>query len=182
MKKSRIIILILSLSLILFSCTKESFSLSSSVLTRNITVMPSSRTEEAVLRVALEEDGDSDAVYTFLLVSPDGDLRWEGKLEKSGEYYYSPSLGITPGASFTDGEYSLYVYSSLGTTVDEKVTISKEEGNYTYGNASSKDSASVVFYDREEFVTDTLEDADYAVITYRDRYSNSITLRVEFNL
>ncbi len=182
MKKSRTVLPILIFSLFLFSCTKESFSLSSSSLTRNITVMPSSRSEEAVLRVELEEEEESGAVYTFLLVSPDGDLRWEGRLEKSGEYYYSPSLSITPGASFEEGEYSIYVYSSLGTTVDGKVTIAKEEGNYTWENASLKDSASVVFYDREEFVTSTLPDADYAVITYRDRYSNSITLRVEFNL
>lgn len=181
MKKSRIILLLLLLSFVLFSCTKESFSLSSSLLSRNINVSPSFSCQEAVLRVALETEEESDAVYSFLLVSPDGDLRWEGKLEKSGGYYYSQSLGITPGATFEEGEYTLYIYSSMGSSVEEKVTLQKEEGNYSYFNASSKNGAETVFYDREEFVTDGIDDADYAVITYRDRYSNNITLRVEFN-
>lgn len=45
-----------------------------------------------------------------------------------------------------------------------------------------KNDASVVYYDREGFVVGEDEESDRAVVTYSDRYSNRITLRVEFNI
>lgn len=179
MKKSSILLIFL-LSVLLFSCTKESFSLSSSILYRNITVTDDMKEEEAVLRLSLSSEKDDES-YTFLLVSPSGELRWEGKLVKRDGRYYSPALGITRGARFEEGDYSLYIYSASGTTLSVTVPLQKEEGDYTLSNAMRKNDASVIYYDREGFVVGEDEESDFAVVTYSDRYSNRITLRVEFN-
>lgn len=136
--------------------------------------------EEAVLRLSLSSEKDDES-YTFLLVSPSGELRWEGKLVKRDGRYYSPALGITRGARFEEGDYSLYIYSASGTTLSVTVPLQKEEGDYTLSNAMRKNDASVVYYDREGFVVGEDEESDFAVVTYSDRYSNRITLRVEFN-
>lgn len=178
MKKSSILIFLLSL--LLFSCTKESFSLSSSLLYRNISVSDGMREEEAVLSLSLSSAKDDES-YSFLLVSPSGELRWEGGLVKRDGLYYSDALGLTRGARFEEGEYSLYIYSSSGTTLSVTVPLRKEEGDYTFESALRKDDVSVVYYDREGFVVGEDEESDFAVVTYSDRYSNRITLRVEFN-
>lgn len=151
-------------------------------MSRNITVADGLREEEAVLKLSLSSESDKDVTYTFLLVSPDGDLRWEGKLEKNGSFYYSDALGITQSARFEEGEYSLFVYSSMGTSIEKKIPLQKEEGDYTFENASGKNDAEVIYYDREGFEVDEDEESDRAVIRYSDRYSNSITLTVEFNV
>lgn len=180
MKKSRLILIGL-LSLVLLSCTKESFSLSSYLLYRNIYVSDDGRKEEAVLKLSLSSPSDDES-YTFLLVSPDGDLRWDGRLEKNGSYYVSDTLGITDGAAFEEGDYTIYIYSASGSEVDASIPMQKEEGNYTFDNASRKDDADIVYYDREGFTVSEGEEADRAVVKYTDRYSNRITLRAEFNL
>lgn len=136
--------------------------------------------EEAVLSLSLSSEKDDES-YTFLLVSPSGDLRWEGKLVKRDAVYYSDALGITRGARFEEGEYSLYIYSASGTTLSVTVPLQKEEGGYTLENALRKNDASIVYYDREGFVVGEDEESDRAVVTYSDRYSNRITLGVEFN-
>lgn len=180
MKKSKLL-LILILSLVIISCSKESFSLSSSLLYRNISLTEEGRREEAVLKLSLSS-ASGDETYTFLLVSPDGDLRWEGSLTLSGSFYTSDTLGITEGARFEEGEYRLYIYSSSGSELDRTISLQKEEGDYSFSNASSKDDAVITYYDREGFEINADEEADWALIRYSDRYSNSITLRTEFNV
>lgn len=180
MKKSSIL-LIFILSVLLFSCTKESFDLSSSLLYREITVTDEMREEATLLKLSLSSEKE-DETYSFLLVSPSGELRWEGGLVKRDDFYYSDTLGITKGARFEEGDYSLYIYSASGTTLSITVPLQKEEGDYTLDNALKKDDACVVYYDREGFEVRADEESDWARVTYTDRYSNKITLRVEFNV
>ena len=180
MKKSKLL-LILIFSLVLLSCSKESFSVSSSMLYRNISLTEEGRRENAVLELSLSSSG-SDETYSFLLISPDGDLRWEGSLTQSGSFYTSDTLGITDGARFEEGEYRLYIYSSSGSELDRTIPLQKEEGDYTFTNASSKDDAVITYYDREGFEINADGEADWALIRYSDRYSNRITLRTEFNV
>lgn len=177
------ILLVSIFILLLVSCSGEDFSLSSPLLYRNITIGEEGRrSEEAVLRVSLSAPSGSDAVYTFLLVSPSGELRWEGSLERSGEYYLSSPLGITPSARFEEGEYTLYVYSNIGNSVSETISLQKEEGGYTLESVRNHDDASVTMYDRQGFTVEDEAEADWVHATYTDRYSNWVDLRLEFNL
>ena len=102
----------LLLSLLLFSCSRSSFTLSSSRLMEG--------KEGLTVSVNTEGEGE-DEEFSFILVSPDSDLKWEGKLRGKEGSFYSDELLITPGASFPKGEYELIVSSSKGTDVSEKV-------------------------------------------------------------
>lgn len=171
--------LILVFLLLLFSCSRESFSLSGERLSRTIIMKGEERKEEVVISLSLSGNADDD--YSFLLISPSKDLRWEGKLQNNGSSYVSDTLGITPGASFEEGDYTLYVYSSNGSSTENTLTMAKEEGNYTYSNALSKNDASLTFYDRDGAVVDNIIDAARAYITYTDRYSNKIKLTIDMD-
>lgn len=177
------ILLVCIFILLLVSCSGEDFSLSSPLLYRNIKVDENGRTEEAVIRVGVSAPSGSEAIYTFLLISPSGELRWEGSLDRMGEYYFSSPLGITPSAHFEEGEYTLYVYSNVGNTVTDIVKLQNEEGDYTLDSIRrNHDEVSITMYDREGFIIDDEAEADWVHVTYTDRYSNNIDLRLELNL
>ncbi len=175
--RNKLLILFCALFILLFSCSRKSFSLSRESLTRTFVIEGETRKEEALLSFSPNEEGE----YTFLLLSPSGDLSWEGKLEKKGEFYSSDSLGITPGASFEEGEYTLYIYSDNGSSIKSSVRIAKEEGEYSYSNAIKKNDASLTLYDSNNNVVDDIVNADRAYISYTDRYSNRVELTIEFD-
>lgn len=170
-------IFLLLFVVLLFSCTKEGFTLYSTKLYRNIEIDGGKRREDIVIETDLDEKNQSERRYTYLLSSPDGDLRWEGELTLKDGRYLSDPLLLTPGALFEDGEYTLYIYSDGGTSETISVNIAKEEGDYSYENASKKNDAVVTYYDSEENKVDSPVDDGYAVITYTDRYSNKIKLK-----
>lgn len=164
---------------LLFSCTKESFTLHSTRLIRNIEIDGDRRSENIVIEAEIEEKDGENGRYTYLLTSPDGDLRWDGELEKSGGCCISDELYITPLALFDEGEYTLYIYSDGGTSESVSVSLQKEEGNYSYDNAVKKDDADVHYYDSDRKMVENPSDAAYVEVTYTDRYSNRIKLRTE---
>ncbi len=175
--KNKAILLAIAFLLLIVSCSSDSFSLSSVSLRRNIDMTGEVKKEEAVL--SFDINGvDVDSAYTFLLVSPSGDLRWEGKVDTSGGKSSVDTLSITPGASFESGTYTLYVYSSGGGEVDTTLDIAREEGNYTYENISKKNDAVIKYYDSMSFETDESK-ATWAVAEYTDRYSNRIKIIVD---
>lgn len=177
-KASAIFIFLLAL---IVSCTSEDFTLSAVSLTRNIDMTGEVKKEEAVLSFNINGKESDDISYTFLLVSPSGDLRWEGKVSKNGESGSADTLSITPGASFEDGEYTLYVYSSSGSEVEIPLEISRVEGNYTYENALTKNSASIRYYNSTSEEVDGPQGATWALIEYSDRYSNRVKFIADLN-
>lgn len=184
MRKGKVknkLLLILMLVMLFVSCSGEEFTLSSPTLTRDITIENDARREEAEIRLSISSQSGSDDTYTFLLVSPSGTLRWEGGLEKSGDCYTSPSLGITPSASFEEGEYSLIVYSGSGETVTIPVVMAGEEGDYSFGNIKKHEGAEITMYDSQGSVVEDENNAVSGDIKYRDRYSNNIRIHLEFD-
>lgn len=173
MRNKALFLFIFLLSLIV-SCSSEDFTLSSVSLSRNIDMTGDVKKEEAVLSFDIVSNESSETGYTFLLVSPSGDLRWEGGVTKSGEKCSLDTLSITPGASFEEGIYTLYVYSSSGSEGEKEIEIAREEGNYTYENALTKNSASIRYYNSLSMEVDDASDADWALIEYSDRYSNKV--------
>ncbi len=169
----------LLLVLTLFSCSRESFSVPSLTLKRDITLENGIREENALLSASIK-DGDGTADYSFLLVSPDSDLRWEGRLMKmSGDddMYSSDLLGITEGALLEDGSYEVFIYSSLGPTFRKEVEISREEKDYSYEKARTKDDVLITFYGLDGEKTESAGDAVKADADYTDRHGNRIHLR-----
>ena len=99
-------------SILLFSCSKSSYTLSSSRI---------SEEKEGIVLYVTTEGEREDEEFSFSLLSPDSDLRWEGKLKGKNGSYSSEKLLITPGASFPRGEYTLVLSSSYGSDVSDKV-------------------------------------------------------------
>ena len=178
MKHKVIYILSFLLLILLLSCTSESFTISDAIFTRNISIAEDGRREEGVINLSIKEESDNDKTYTFRMVSPDGDLSWEGKLEGNSEMYCSQPLSITPSAIFPEGEYTLYIYSSLGSSKDIKLEINKVESKL--GSLSDLPlNSKVTMFERDSSQTENIEDADWAIIEYQDRYLNNITIREE---
>lgn len=110
----KILFIVLTSLVLLFSCTREDFSISSATF----------RETEGGRIISLYIDSDSDDSYSFILTSPDGDLRWEGSLKEEREGVLSSDvIAITPSASFPKGGYSLIIHSSSGSDVNSEVKI-----------------------------------------------------------
>ena len=105
---------VIALMLLLFSCSKEEFSVASLSLHSNdsISIEEGRERRDSVLILSASLS-DEDASYSFRAVSPDGDLSWEGPFDGSG--VRRAELEITPGASFPEGTYSIIIYSDKGT-------------------------------------------------------------------
>lgn len=112
-------LLIIALSILLFSCEKSGFDFSSP----SLHLERRNSVERLSFRVSLDDEQSS---YFATIASPDGLLRWQGNLEK-GDDTYSLILEITPGASFSPGEYSFVIYSSGGVEKSGSVSFLREE-------------------------------------------------------
>ena len=104
---------LLALSLLLlFSCSKEEFSVISLSLSSETAVYIDKdggrETDEKVFLDGVLE-GNEDDSYSFRLSSPDGDLVWED------DFNPPVAIELTPGAVFPLGAYSITVYSTNGT-------------------------------------------------------------------
>lgn len=172
------------IAIVLFGCVKEGFSVDSIDISRTISAtvdtdgILSDITETASISSVISP---SDKKYTFRLVSPDGDLAWEGSLK--GSRRTSEELLITPGASFPEGEYSVIIYSEEGLTYSDTIVLpSSDLSNNPYldstGNLINGKGSDVLYY-FEDKETENKDSAEYAVINYRDRYGNIIRLRSE---
>lgn len=131
-----------------------------------------------MLSISIETKNDDS--FTFNLISPSRDLTWSGTLEKNGDYYKA-SLLLGESAIFEEGEYELIVTSSSSSSLSQSLEISKREDIVSYSSHSyffTKED----FFDRDGEKIENIENADYVIFSYFDRYSNNVTIREEFNI
>lgn len=178
--KIRLIIISLIFLLFFSSCTKDTFSVIDSSLTLKSEYNTSplySKREELKIDVSLENEDDES--YSFRLLDPSGDLVWEGELEREGgEKYSSSPLAITPSASFPLGEYKLYIYSSSGSSHESTVKLKKDEKILSL-NSNLDENVKVTLFERDGSVTEKMEEADWLLLSYLDKYGNSYLVREE---
>ena len=86
----RLVPFLLILSILLFSCSRSSFTLSGVSFIED---------EEGCKIRAYLDNGDEDEDYSFILTSPDGDLVWKGEFSLERDRLTSESLLLTPGAT-----------------------------------------------------------------------------------
>ena len=124
-------LIILMILLLLFSCSKEEFSVSSLSLRSDslITIADGKTTRDETLTLSASFS-DDEAVYTFRVVSPDEDLVWEGTMDGSG--VREAGLELTPGASFPEGSYSVIFYSDKGTVYSGSAEYSGSRNEYPH--------------------------------------------------
>ena len=187
--------LLLIAAMLLFSaCAEEEFTLSglSIAMERKASSDASGLTDEnAVLRISAEVS-QPGSIYTFRLVSPDGDLVWEGAMnavEEGSDILVSDPAEITAGALFPEGEYSLIIYSDSGTEVSDTVSFSYEHSLRHFQDGELIGNADVAEYDaagnllRSKSRTEGYlipHDAASAAITYIDSEGNSTEITESF--
>lgn len=108
-----ILYLLLAGALLSMSCQGSSFTVLSAELSHETRLVVS---EESVLydrsAVVLSFSSSVEDEYTFSLVSPSGDMSWEGAFSCTDGEYVSEELLVSSSASFEKGLYSYYIYSS----------------------------------------------------------------------
>lgn len=176
--------------MLLFSCTKEEFTVSSLSLGSESTVTiedgNAHRSSHLYLSASLS---DEEAQYTFRAVSPDGDLVWEGPFDGSGVRRIE--LEITPGALCPTGTYSIAIYSDKGTEYSGTLEYRREEGYPYYGPEGLTMDANTVESDVNGLVVGRglrakgHRPSPYAAsaeIKREDRYGNSIEVFDDLSL
>ncbi len=177
--------------LLLFSCAEEQFSVSSLSLDmeREVSVASSGDSSEHNTLYVSASFSSPDNVYTFRLVSPDGDLSWEGAFPGSGSSRTSDPAEITDGAVFPEGEYSIMIYSDNGTEVSDTITLSYDSVFRTFISGELSGSAFVTEYAADGSVIDAGEraegyraspEASSALIEYTDSRGNDVNLSQSF--
>ena len=187
--------LLLIAAMLLFSaCAEEEFTLSglSISMERKASADAGGVTEETALLRISAEVSHPESIYTFRLVSPDGDLVWEGAMnaeEEGSDTLVSDPVEITAGALFPEGEYSLIIYSDSGTEVSDTASFSYEHSLRHFQEGRLSGNADVAEYDAdgnllrsESRAGDYLiaPDAASAVITYTDSEGNSTEVTESF--
>ena len=171
--------------LLLSSCAKEQFTVSSLSLSTDsgIHIQSSGRVDRNE-KMKLSASFDRAADYSFRLVSPDGDLVWEGSM--SGE---SADIDITPGATFPEGSYKALFYSSEGTEYSTEIVYHgiPEYAFYTekglsapsYTEEFSADAVRIG-YGRRERGWKPSENASYSLIEAEDGWNSTVHVRQDF--
>lgn len=173
------------LAVMLCSCNQEQFDVSSlSLVSDSEIVLPldgnARRKEKLVLSAAFSLDEDQ---YSYKVISPEGELVWEGNFEGSG--IRSAELEITDGARFPQGIYSYIFYSDQGTELSGDIEYKADE-SYPYYTPQGLSASSYV----EEFDADGRrvaygnknagegfsEFASTASFDYIDRYGNRYSI------
>ena len=181
---------VIALMLLLFSCSKEEFSVSSLSLHSNdsISIEEGRERRDSVLILSASLS-DEDASYSFRAVSPDGDLSWEGPFDGSG--VRRAELEITPGASFPEGTYSIIIYSDKGTEYSGSMEYRADDGYPYFGTDGLTMDAYAVESDINGLVVGRGSRksgyrpspyASDAVIALTDRYGNSIEVNDDLSL
>ena len=182
---------LIALMLLLFSCSKEEFSVSSLSLHSNdsISIEEGRAHRDSVLVLSASLSDDDDASYSFRVVSPDGDLSWEGPFDGSG--IGRAELEITPGASFPEGTYSIIIYSDKGTEYSGSMEYRAGDGYPYFGPDGLTMDAYAIESDINGLVVGRGSRrsgyhpspyASDAVITLTDRYGNSIEVSDDLSL
>ena len=181
---------ILLLTLLLFSCSKEEFTVSSlSLRAESSITIEDGRVRNASSIVLSAALSDEDAVYTFRIVSPDGDLVWSGPFDGSG--VRRVELELTPGASFPEGQYSIVIYSDKGTDYSGTLEYRTEAEYPYYGPDGLTMDAYTVEYDANGLIVGKglrsrgYKPTAYAVrseIEREDRYGNSLEIHDDLSL
>ena len=183
--------LILAIALLLVpSCAQEEFELSSLSLSieREAEISPDGEKESSALFIEASVSLPDDA-YTFRIVSPDGDLSWEGQLEGSGSDRRSEAILLTPGARFPLGSYSMIIYSSAGTEVETEATLQYDATLRSFVSGRLSGDAYVSEYGEDGTIIAEGErrrgyaiggDAASADISYTDSRGNSVSIRQSF--
>lgn len=171
--------------LLLSSCAAEQFSVSSLSMDMEREIVISEAASESNTLSVSAVFSSPDNSYTFRIVSPDGDLVWEGAFSGSGSDKTSETLEITPGAVFPQGEYSLLIYSDNGTEVEESLSLDYDEGIRHFENGLLSGSAYVRELDEAGNIIsegsrsrgyEILQDTVTAEIDYQDSYGQSVSV------
>ena len=175
--------------LLITACAAEQFTVSSlSLSMEREAVIPGDAEEETELLIS-SSFSDPERSYTFRIVSPDGDLSWEGAFTGTGEEKTSVPLEITEGALFPQGEYSIIIYSDNGTELEDKVSLHYEETLRCFENDLLSGAAYVTEYNADGIVVaegrreegyEKLEESVRAVIEYRDGRGNRVNVTQSF--
>ncbi len=171
--------------LFLTSCAAEEFTVSS--LSMNLereAVIAESISETDTLSLSASFSMPENT-YTFRLVSPDGDLSWEGAFTGSDEVKTSENLEITPNAAFQKGEYSIIIYSDNGTEVKETLSLSYDDGLRHFESGILSGSAYVSeMNEGGEVIAEGRREKGYSLssgtasaeIEYQDSYGQSVSI------
>ena len=181
---------VIALMLLLFSCSKEEFSVSSLSLHSNDSIsIEEGREHRASVLILSASLSDEDADYTFRIVSPDGDLVWTGPFDGRG--VRRVELELTPGAAFPEGEYSVVIYSDKGTDYSGSLEFRTEKEYPYYGPDGLTMDASTTEYDINGLVVGKglrrkgYRPTPYAVrseIDRVDRYGNTLEIYDDLSL
>ena len=179
---------LLFLVLLLFSCAKESFDISSCTLKRDSEVAISTSgtilayKEKLVLSASFS---NNEINYSFQIKSPDNDLAWEGDYRDGGII-----LGITAGAMLPSGDYHAIFYGDNGTEKSLEIPLSPIDNSFPYINEErvlvTRNKLSIIEYNSngDEIKRESSVDSGYSldintssvVLKYVDRYLNTITV------
>ena len=178
--------LFLILSILLFSCAKENFTLESQSLKRKVEANLDSKGSLSKYKESLVLSARfslNDLDYSFQIKSPDKELTWEGDYKDGGI-----ELALTPGASFPEGDYHAIFYGDNGTESVLDIHLASIEYFFPYINQSrqlvTRRNATVIEYSedgkeikRTENATSGFfvdENTTKVVIEVIDRYQNTI--------
>ncbi len=186
MRKALIILISL---LTLFSCSRESFSIDSESLGRvcDITIDSSSEVISYKEALYLNAIFSNDSLkYSFLLKDPKKDLSWEGDIASENKI----ELAITPGASFSSGEWNVIYYADNGTELESSIKLSGVDSDFPYitedGILRAEYEVMIRAYDSAckeiDIITNLTDgykipdDVKSVKIEYVDRYLNDISI------
>ena len=145
------IALVLALLLVLVSCSKAEFSVSSTLAQPY--VLTDGRMGLSVYVLASESDESS---VQFFLSSPSGNLSWSfgaKKLELDGAVYLGSSdIGMPEGTSLPEGEWTLDVMYKDGSKVTRTFDVDYGDAHAALAHYREEDSDDA-WYDSDENLT-----------------------------
>ena len=178
------------ISFCLCSCAKEQFSVENVYTERTINIFIDQNgntaryNESLTLTSTITGEGD----FTFKVISPDGDLTWEGSIPHSG----IQTLELPDGASFPEGNYKIIFYSEDGQDVEVNTFVPGVEPLNSvprflpYAGLSTDREVEVERRDDKKQVIDRVNmssgdliqnnDVFYISYNYRDRYLNQVVV------
>ncbi len=107
------LIALISGVLLLSACQGSSFTVSEVSLSHETRLVVSDErlvSDDSVMVLSFSTSTDDD--YSYVLVSPSGDVSWDGRFSKVDGKYRSEELMIGSASSFEKGRYGYYIYSS----------------------------------------------------------------------
>lgn len=173
----------------LASCSSEEFSVSSLSLSleRDVNI---SDVQKSMNKLYISGSFSSpDDNYTFRVVSPDGDLCWEGSFSGPDSEKISEPLEITDNAIFQKGDYSILIYSDNGSELGDSISLNYEESLHLVSDGILSQNAYVIEYDGAgDIISEGNRNRGYVMdgncvsceISYKDRFGNDVSISQSF--